>query len=74
MARARPVILYLSRSLPHEKEVVRLLAAIPAGERTRFLRQVMVLGREAQHLDEERARAARKTVDAKLPGEEVRHV
>lgn len=66
MARARPVILYLSRTLPHEREVVRLLMALPQGERTKFLRQVIVLGRDAKRMDEERAQAARKAAEAQL--------
>lgn len=64
MARARPVILYLSKTLPHEKEVVSLLMALPKGERTKFVRQVIVLGREAKRMDEERAKAARKAAEA----------
>lgn len=57
MARARPVILYLNGKLPHEREAINLLMGLPKGERTKFLRQVIVLGREAQQMDVERAEA-----------------
>lgn len=69
MARARPVILYLSKNLPHEREAIRLLAALPMGERTKFLRQVIVLGRDAKRMDEERVQAARKAAEMRLERE-----
>jgi hypothetical protein len=56
MARARPVILYLKKNVPSENAAIRLFMAVPKGERTKFMRQVMVLGRDA----EARAQAARQ--------------
>jgi len=64
MARARPVILYLSKKHSHERDAIALLMALPQGERTKFLRQVIVLGRDAQRMDEMRAQAARRAAEA----------
>ncbi len=64
MARARPVILYLKKTLTSENDAIRLLMALPQGERTKFLRQVIVLGRDAVRMDEVRAQAARKAAEA----------
>lgn len=64
MARARPVILYLNKKHPHERDAIALLMALPQGERTKFLRQVIVLGRDAQMMDETRAQAARGAVES----------
>jgi hypothetical protein len=66
MARARPVILYLKKTLTSENNAIRLLMALPQGERTKFLRQVIVLGRDAVRMDEARAQVARKATEAPL--------
>lgn len=70
MARARPVILYLNNKLPHERDAINLLMTLPQGERTKFLRQVIVLGRDAKRMDDERAQAARGAAES-TPAAEV---